>query len=75
MPSVIEFHISRLKDKNPQVRVKSARELGLLGDVSALEALEELFRTETDPEVRKAVQEAGRRLYQIKHETEARSED
>lgn len=73
MPNVVDFHISRLKDKSPEVRVKSARELGLLGDVAALEALEELFRTETDPAVKKAIQEAGRRLYKIKAQAESES--
>ncbi len=73
MPNVVDFHISRLKDKSPDVRVRSARELGLLGDIAALAALEELFRTETDPDVKKAIQEAGRRLYKIKAQSEGDS--
>ncbi|OPY91351.1 MAG: hypothetical protein A4E72_00156 [Syntrophus sp. PtaU1.Bin208] len=64
MPDVVAFHISRLKDKNPEVRIKSARELGLIGDPIALPALEELFRVETDPEVKRAAQEAGRAIYE-----------
>ncbi len=71
MPSIVEYHIARLKDKNPEVRIKAARELGLLGDVSALEALEELFRAETDPEVKKVAQQAGLALYKKKRELES----
>ncbi len=64
MPNLVEYHIARLKDKNPEVRIKSARELGLIGDPVALEALEELFRSETIPEVKRAAQEAGLAIYQ-----------
>jgi HEAT repeat protein len=63
MPSLLAYHIGRLRDKNPRVRAASARELGLLGDPDALEALETLFRVEIDPDVKVAVQEAGRILY------------
>ncbi|GAB4527281.1 MAG: hypothetical protein Kow0063_02370 [Anaerolineae bacterium] len=64
MPNLVEYHIARLKDKNPEVRIKSARELGLIGDPVALAALEELFRSETIPEVKRAAQEAGLAIYQ-----------
>ncbi|MFC1959802.1 HEAT repeat domain-containing protein [Chloroflexota bacterium] len=67
MPSLVEYHIGRLKDKSPRVRAEAAYELGLLGDPVALEALEELFRVETEPEVKKAIQEAGRQLYTRKN--------
>lgn len=66
MPSLVEYHLARLKDKNPEVRAAAARELGLLGDPAALDALEALFQTETDPAVKKAIQEAGRILYKKK---------
>lgn len=71
MPSLIEYHIGRLKDKSPEVRARSARELGLIGDPIALPVLEQVFRTETDPEVKKAIQEAGRAIYkrQVKNES------
>ncbi len=71
MPNVVEYHIARLKDKNPAVRARSAEELGLIGDPVALEALEELFRRETDPAVKKAIQEAGRLLYEKKQQMES----
>lgn len=63
MPSLLEYHIMRLKDKNPEVRLKSINELRLLGDPAAMEPLEQLFRSDLDPEVRKAAQAAGREIY------------
>ncbi len=71
MPRRVEYHIARLKDKNPRVRADSARELGLLGDPAALEALEALFRIEDDPQVKQAIQAAGRKLYMKKSERKA----
>jgi HEAT repeat protein len=67
---LIAYHIARLKDKNPQVRLASIEELLLLQATDALSALEELFRTDTDTEVRKAAQEAGKRLFYKKQEEE-----
>lgn len=63
MPDLVQYHIARLKDKNPRVRAAAAHELGLLGDAAALSALEELFRTDPDPEVRRIAQEAGRAIF------------
>jgi hypothetical protein len=60
---MIAFHLARLKDKNPEVRIKSIQELVLLEAVEAYEALEILFRTDSDVNVRKAAQQAGRALY------------
>jgi HEAT repeat protein len=63
MPNLIEYHILRLKDKNPEVRLKTIQELRLLGDPVAMPPLEEVFRTDPEPEVRKAAQEAGREIF------------
>ncbi|MEP7289986.1 MAG: HEAT repeat domain-containing protein [Chloroflexota bacterium] len=63
MPNLLEYHIGRLKDKNAEIRLKSINELKLLGDPTALEPLEQIFRTDSEPEVRKAAQEAGREIY------------
>jgi HEAT repeat protein len=60
---LVEYHIARLQDKNPEVRLKSIRELALLGDKSAMEALEQVYRTDDDPEVRLAAQEAGKTIF------------
>lgn len=60
---MIAFHVERLKDKNPAVRLKSIEELTLLEAVSALEALETVFRTDPDETVRQAAKKAGRIIY------------
>ncbi len=60
---LVTYHIARLKDKNAGVRLSSIHELAELGDPEALEALQEAYKTDTDLEVRKAAQEAGRQLF------------
>ncbi|MBZ0295060.1 MAG: HEAT repeat domain-containing protein [Anaerolineae bacterium] len=60
---LVEYHISRLQDKNPDVRLKSINELALLGDRDALEALQAIFKADSDPRVRKAAQSAGRTIF------------
>ncbi|RPI99494.1 MAG: HEAT repeat domain-containing protein [Chloroflexi bacterium] len=60
---MIAFHLERLKDKNPAVRLKSIDELVLLDAVSALEALENIYRHDPDESVRLAAQKAGRAIY------------
>ncbi len=60
---VIDYHIGRLKDKNPEIRLKSINELKLIGDPAALEPLEQLYRNDPDPEVRKAAQAAGIEIF------------
>lgn len=61
MDKVLEYHISRLKDKRPDVLLKTIKELALLGEQAepALAALEEVFRTATDADVKTAAQKAG----------------
>jgi HEAT repeat protein len=60
---IVEYHISRLQDKNPDVRLKSINELALLADPDALDALQSVFNNDPDPEIRKAAQEAGRAIF------------
>ncbi|MDX2075460.1 MAG: HEAT repeat domain-containing protein [bacterium] len=60
---LLEYHIGRLKDKRAEIRLQSIQELVLLNDAGALEALRNLFATDTDAEVRKAAQEAGRTIF------------
>lgn len=60
---LVAYHIARLKDKNVDVRLGSIRELAELNDPEALDALQETFRSDSDVEVRKAAQEAGRAIY------------
>ena len=60
---LVAYHIARLKDRSADVRLKSIQELAELGDPEALDALQETFRIDTDFEVRKAAQEAGRAIF------------
>lgn len=60
---LLAYHLARLKDKNPAVRVKSIQELQELGDIDALDALREVFKTDPDIDVRKAAQAAGLAIY------------
>jgi HEAT repeat protein len=60
---VIEYHISRLQDKNPAARLKAIKELELIGAHEALEPLKALFQNDPDNEVRKAAQAAGRAIF------------
>jgi HEAT repeat protein len=63
MKQIVEYHISRLKDKSPAARLKSIQELVLLEDGDALDALKEVFENDVDEDVRKAAQQAGRELF------------
>lgn len=63
MKQIVEYHISRLKDKSPDVRLKAIQELILLEDGDALEALKDVFETDSDDDVRKVAQAAGRELF------------
>lgn len=63
---IIEYHIARLKDKNPEVRLKAIKELELIGAIEALEPLRDLFDNDPDVPVRKAAQAAGRAIF-LKH--------
>jgi HEAT repeat protein len=60
---VVNYHIGRLKNKNRDVRLAAVQELRELGDVDALEPLQEVFKSDEDSEVRKAAQEAGRAIF------------
>jgi HEAT repeat protein len=60
---IVEYHIGRLQDKDPNVRLKSINELALLGDADALEALQSVYQQDPDPRVKKAAQEAGRAIF------------
>jgi HEAT repeat protein len=60
---VVEYHISRLKDKNPDVRIKAIKELELLADPAALEPLRDLYDNDDNIDVRKAAQAAGRTIF------------
>jgi HEAT repeat protein len=69
---LVEYHIGRLRDKNPEVRLKAIGELALLADTDALEALESVFKNDPNSDVRKAAQEAGRAVFLKLKEQEQR---
>mgnify|MGYP005835767989 CR=1 FL=1 len=60
---LIDYHVSRLHEKQVSVRLDAIRELVLLDAFEALDALEELFQQDENYEVRLAAQQAGRRLF------------
>lgn len=60
---IVEYHIGRLQDKNPEVRLKSISELALLGDSEALDPLRAVYENDPITEVRKAAQDAGRMIF------------
>lgn len=60
---MIAYHLERVKDKNPEVRIKSIEELADLEAEQALSTLEEIYRTDPDEGVRKAAQLAGRTIF------------
>jgi HEAT repeat protein len=63
LKKVIAYHISRLQDKNREVRLKAIAELSLVADQEALNALRAVFENDEDHEVRKAAQEGGRAVF------------
>lgn len=60
---IVAYHIARLRDKSPAVRLKAISELATLADPEALEALRSVYENDSDLEVRRAAQEAGRALF------------
>lgn len=71
---LVDYHINRLKDKNPDVRLKSVKELELIGQDETLDILRELYENDPDPTVRKAAQNAGREIYRRLHPGKHRAE-
>jgi HEAT repeat protein len=60
---IVEYHINRLKDKSPDVRLRAIQELELLNDPDALDALQDVYQNDEDVDVRKAAQSAGRKIF------------
>jgi hypothetical protein len=62
---MIEFHISRLKDKQPDVLLRTIQELVNFGAKAerALPALEALYKSNADANVREAAHKAGRTIF------------
>ena len=60
---ILQYHIGRLHDRQREVRLASIRELEDMGDPEALESLQNVFDTDSDIEVRRAAQAAGRNIF------------
>jgi HEAT repeat protein len=60
---IVEYHINRLKDKRPEIRLQAIKELELLCDPDALQPLHDLYANDDNKDVRKAAQQAGRTIY------------
>ena len=71
---IVSYHIGRLQDKSPEVRLKAIQELALLGETEALEALQSVFKNDPDVDVRKAAQEAGRQIFVKQQEQEQKEQ-
>lgn len=69
---VTQYHIARLKDKRSAVRLDAIHELLLLEAFDALDALKDVFETDSEEEVRKAAQQAGRLIF-LKHKSSTES--
>lgn len=60
---IVAYNISRLKDKSREVRLKAIQDLAQYPDEEALDALKLVVEKDSDVEIRKAAQEAGRALF------------
>ena len=69
---LLAYHLGRLADKNPEVRLRSIQELAELGDIEAMAVLETTFKEDPDPAVRQAAQEAGRTIF-VKNQPRSRT--
>lgn len=74
MKKLVEYHISRLKDKSAEVRLKAIQELELLSDIDSLEALQEIFKNDPNEDVRRAAQQAGRTIFIKNNRSKTESE-
>lgn len=60
---LIAYHLARLEDKNPDVRLRSIAELVQLEATEALPVLETLYFNDPDAQVRREAKRAGRVLF------------
>jgi vesicle coat complex subunit len=69
---VLNYHIKRLRDKNPQVRLNAIEELRKIGDPEAMQPLQEVFQNDDDMQVKRAAQQAGREIWQSQGDSKAK---
>lgn len=63
---LIAYHLARLEDKDPEIRLRSIAELVQLQATEALPALETLYFNDPDAQVRREAKRAGRALFLLK---------
>ena len=59
----LQLLLTNLASNDPATRLSAVRILGLVEEINALPAIRQRFAAETDPEVKKALDWAGRRLF------------
>lgn len=62
---MVEYHISRLKDKRDDIRLEAIAELILLDATEALPELETVYHNDTNADVRRAAKDAGKKLFAL----------
>lgn len=62
---MVDYHITRLKDKRDTIRLEAINELVLLEATEALEELENLYRNDINEDVRRAAKNAGKKLFAV----------
>lgn len=71
-----EHHITSLEDNSVETRLKAISELALLPDQDSLKALQAVFENDEDHQVRKAAQEAGRKVFlQLKQQDDGQADN
>jgi HEAT repeat protein len=60
---LVAYHIARLKDKSRDARLKAIAELVHLPHQEGLDALRQVVESDSDNDVRRAAQDAGREIY------------
>jgi hypothetical protein len=56
-------YLPDLRHPDPAIRLKTIQNLRTLAELSTMEALEQVYRTDQNPVVQQAAQEAGREIY------------
>lgn len=63
MKRLVDYHLTRLRDRRPDIRLSAIHELELLEAEDALDTLRHVFETDPNEEVRQAAKRAGRTIY------------
>ncbi|MHB8629007.1 MAG: HEAT repeat domain-containing protein [Aggregatilineales bacterium] len=61
--ALVNYYMFRLQDNDDAVRLKAIAELRQMSDPAALAVLEQVYRTDSNADVRRAAQEAGLEIF------------